>query len=96
MEITETYVDDMIRAVRRSKSDAIVPEICDLICEARADLISAGVSEEKANNENDPLIKGAIRCFVRWKFGLASEETEPNRRDYIELKDNIRRNAAYM
>ena len=96
MEIGENYVDDMIRAIRRNKTEAIIAEVQDLIREARADLVGVGVSKEKVRDESDPLIKGAIRCFIKWKFGLASEDVELYRRDYMDLKENIRRNVEYM
>ena len=89
--IGENYLDSMIRAVRRSKTDAVAGEITDLILEARADMIGAGVPAEKAENEEDPMVKGAIRSFVRWKFGLEAPGAESERRDYLVQVDNIRR-----
>lgn len=96
MEISAAYLDSMIRAIRRNKTEAIIEEVKDLIQEARADLIGVGILEAKVIDESDPLIKGAIRCFVKWKFGLASEDVELYRRDYLDLKENIRRNVNYM
>lgn len=96
MQIGDKYIRDMIRAVRRNETRDTVEEVADLIREARADLIGAGVAEEKAVDEADPLIKGAVRCYVRAKFGLGSEDAEPNRQAYAELKDNLRRNVDYM
>lgn len=96
MQIGDKYIRDMIRAVRRNETRDTVEEVADLIREARADLIGAGVAEEKAVDEADPLIKGAVRCYVRAKFGLGSEDAEPNRQAYTDLKDNLRRNVDYM
>lgn len=97
MQISEEYLDSMIRAIRRNKTEAIIEEVKDLIQEARADLIGVGILEVKVIDERDPLIKGAIRCFVKWKFGISKQENvEGYRRDYIDLKENIRRNAEYM
>ena len=96
MQIGDKYIRNMIRAVRRNETQDTVEEVADLIREARADLIGAGVAEEKAVDETDPLIKGAVRCYVRAKFGLGSEDAEPNRQAYAELKDNLRRNVDYM
>lgn len=89
--ISDNYLDSMIRAVRRSKTDAVAGEITDLILEARAGMIGAGVPAQKAENEEDPMVKGAIRSFVRWKFGLEAPGAESERRDYLVQVDNIRR-----
>ena len=93
--ISGKYIEDMLRAVRRSKTENTAEEITDLILEARADMIGAGIAQEKAEDESDPLIKGAIRSFVRWKFGLADSGAESNRRDYIVQVDTMRRNQKY-
>ena len=89
--ISGEYIDAMIRAVRRSKTENTVEEITDLILESRADMIGAGVPAEKVQNENDPTVKGAIRSFVRWKFGLEAPGAETNRIQYIIQVDNMRR-----
>ena len=69
--ISGEYIDAMIRAVRRSKTENTVEEITDLILEARADMIGAGVPKEKVENEQDPMVKGAIRSLcagsLAWK-----------------------------
>lgn len=93
--ISGKYIEDMLRAVRRSKTENTSEEITDLILEARADMIGAGIAKEKVEDESDPLIKGAIRSFVRWKFGLNDTGSESNRRDYIVQIDSIRRNLQY-
>ena len=54
-----------------------------------------GVTETKATDETDSLILGAVRCFARWKFGLSNEDAEANREDYMTLRDELRRKAAY-
>lgn len=45
--ISDNYLDSMIRAVRRSKTDAVAGEITDLILEARADMIGAGFLQKR-------------------------------------------------
>lgn len=89
--ISGEYIDAMIRAVRRSKTENTVEEITDLILEARADMIGAGIPKEKVENEQDPMVKGAIRSFVRWKFGLEAPGAEANQNYYIVQVDNMRR-----
>ena len=65
----------------------------DIIDECRLDLKSVGIT--KAYDETDSLILGAVRCYVRWKFGLNSEDAERNRQGYEQLKDDLRHSSYY-
>ena len=47
-------------------------------------------------DESDPLVLGAVRCFVRWKFGLSNEDAEANREDYMQLRDELRKKEEYV
>lgn len=95
MAVTPDYLAKVRRAVRRGENQEVDAELVDLVEECRCDLISLGVSEEKTTDESDPLILGAVRCFVRWKFGLNNEEAALNREDYMQLRDEIRKKVAY-
>ncbi|WP_418972630.1 hypothetical protein [Allofournierella sp.] len=96
MSVSPDYLAAMRRAVRRSEGNPEVDaELTELVEEARADLAAAGVAKQKAEDEDDPLIKGAVRCFVRWKFGLANGEAQPNAEDYTSLKDMLRKTGGY-
>ena len=76
MAVGSDYLAKLRRAVRRSQSDEVDAELCDLIEECRRDLTSLGVQAACAEDESDPLVLGAVRCFVRWKFGLSNEDAE--------------------
>ena len=95
MEISADYLHKVRTAVRRSENIETDEELTDLVKECRADLISLGVLEERAVDENDPLILGAVRCFVRWKFGLSGDDRDGSRRDYMQLRDELRKRVAY-
>lgn len=96
MAISDSYLASMRLAVRRSAGNSDVDaELTDLINEARLDMVRAGVLETKASDETDALIKGAVRCFVRWKFGLSNPDAEAMKTDYTEALDNIRKSAGY-
>lgn len=95
MAVSAEYLAKIRRAVRRGKHDEVDAELEDMIEECRADLVSVGVQRCKANDEADPLILGAIRCFVRWKFGIGNEDAERNREDYLILKDELRKKVEY-
>lgn len=93
--VSEEYLAKLRRAVRRGANNEVDAELTDLIEECRRDLITLGVRKKMANNEKDPLILGAVRCFVRWKFGISNEDAAANREDYMQLRDEIRKKAAY-
>ena len=95
MAVTTEYLAKLRRAVRRSETAEVDAELTDIIEECRLDLIGLGVLESKANDEADALILGAIRCFVRWKFGLNNDEAAVNREDYMTMRDEIRKKVAY-
>lgn len=96
MAVSSEYLAKLRRAVRRSQSDEVDEELCDLIEECRRDLTSLGVQDTVAIDEADPLILGAVRCFVRWKFGISNEDAAANREDYMQLRDEIRKKADYV
>lgn len=95
MAVSAGYLTKMRRAIRRNPDVDTDAEITDLIEECRHDLIQLGVLETRVNDEADSLILGAIRSFVRWKFGLNTESAEPNKNDYMIQRDELRRRAFY-
>ena len=95
MAVSAAYLDKVRRSLRRGQSEEVDAELTDLVEECRLDLICLGILREKAEDETDPLILGAVRCFVRWKFGLNNEDAAPNREDYMQLRDEIRKKVAY-
>lgn len=95
MAVSEEYLAKMRRAVRRNPNDQVDAELRDLVEECRQDLATLGVAKEKVNDEADPLILGAVRCFVRWKFGLNSQDAAGNRDDYMTLRDELRKKVGY-
>jgi hypothetical protein len=94
MAVSNEYLAKMRRALRRSGESADA-EITDLIEECRRDLILLGVLKEKADDETDSVILGAVRCFVRWKFGVNNPEAERMQEEYMILRDELRRRAEY-
>ena len=93
--VSEEYLAKLRRAVRRGVNSEVDAELMDIIEECRWDLVTLGVLMEKVYDEEDPLILGAVRCFVRWKFGISNEDAAANREDYMQLRDEIRKKAAY-
>lgn len=89
------YLEKIRRGVRHEPDTDVDAELTDLIVECRLDLINLNVREEKACDEADALILGAVRCFARWKFGLGDKDAVMNREGYEQLRDELRKRVAY-
>jgi hypothetical protein len=96
MAVGAAYLTKLVRAVRMTAGTDINAELTDIIEECRAHLISLGVVATKANDETDELIRGAVRSYCRWKFGLSNEDAEKNRKDYDTASDELRRKKDYI
>ena len=91
---SEQYLERVAYTIRKHRSDPNLDmELEALIAECQADLHRAGVPEERANDESDPLILGAVRCYVRWKFPYQLDPNDANRlrEEYYTMLDNIRK-----
>lgn len=64
-------------------------ELEDLIAAARLDLIQSGVAAEKANLDDDPLIKRAIINYVKANFLWDSNEAARFQQSYDLLKTHL-------
>ena len=96
MAVSDGYLAKMRRAARRSGANAAVDEeITDLIEECRLDLQQLGVLKAKTDDEMDSLVLGAVRCFVRWKFGVNNPEAARMQEEYMNLRDEMRRRGDY-
>lgn len=95
MAVTSGYLAKLRRAVRGGQNEDIDAELIDLIEECRHDLMELGVLSTKANDETDSLILGAVRGFVRWKFGLNNPDAERLHAEYDIMRDELRRRGDY-
>lgn len=96
MAVGLEYLAKLRRAVRQKTPTAdATEELTDLIEECRADLVRLGVLPDKAADEDDALILGAIRCFVRWKWAQTPEDETGNMRDYMLMRDELRKTGTY-
>jgi uncharacterized phage protein (predicted DNA packaging) len=64
-------------------------EIEDLISAARLDLIQSGISADKANLNNDALIKRAIITYCKAHFLANKDEAERFQNSYDLLKTHL-------
>ena len=95
MAVSADYLSKVRRAIRISSSADVDAELTDLVEECRLDLQQLGVLTAKADDETDGLILGAVRCFVRWKFGVSNPEADRMREDYYMMRDELRRRGDY-
>ena len=79
--VSEAYIL-RIRTALRIKHIYLDTEVADMIEEARADLVLAGILPDKVNDENDPLIRRAIRTYCKANFGLDNPDSEDYAKSY--------------
>lgn len=79
---------DVKKALRISHG-ALDDEITDLIEAGRHDLMLSGVSDSKANDDVDPLIKRAIITYVKANFIPDAKEAERFQSSYSMLKNHL-------
>lgn len=79
----------------RIKTDAFDTEINGLINAAKSDLKLSGVSEQKLNDETDPLIKRAVILYVKANFGWNNPDSERLQQAYYMLKVHLTLSQEY-
>lgn len=77
----------MCREALRIKSNAFDDEILDLIAAAIADLALVGIT--KAEDVHDPLIKMAIKTYVKANFGWDNPDKESLHQSYLQQKMSL-------
>lgn len=70
-------------------------ELEDLIGAARAKMRAGGVSEAKAADDADPLVRVAIKCFVKAGFGLDNPEAEKYAEAFEAYVTQMKSTAEY-
>jgi hypothetical protein len=83
--VSAEYLADMRLRVR-STADRLDGEIRDLISAARSALALGGVLPERAENEDDPLIKQAVATYIKAEFGLDNDDADKYRASFERQK----------
>ncbi len=86
---------DEVKLVLRINAYAFDVEVQDLIDAARADLVLSGVTQEKANSDDDPLIKRAIKTYCKANFGWNNPDAEKLHDSYEALKTHLSSSKDY-
>ena len=94
-DVSEEYLA-AFRLYVRLTSTAFDGEIVDLIRAAREDLALGGVLPERAQDEEDPLIKRAVMNYIKAEFGLDNEDAEKFRAVYERLKVSLTMSSDYV
>lgn len=83
---------DSVKMACRKSTNAFDDEFKELIAEAREDLKSAGIIE--TDNDDNPLIKKAIKLYCRLNFGQP-DDYDKLKLAYDELKAQLQMSDGY-
>lgn len=87
---------ERIKKVMRIGHTVLDSEITKYIETARAELVRAGVDEEKAASESDALITDAIIAFVCMKLSVGKDAIYKAYAESFEYQlDNLRKSDGY-
>src|SRR5690625_3243433 len=75
--------------LRILNTNALDPEVEDLIESARLDLIQSGIDSEKAKDDKDALIRRAIIFYAKANFGIDNPDAERYEKSYQMLKQHL-------
>lgn len=92
--ISNGYLHD-IRGRLRITHGHTDAELASLIEAARMELILAGVSAEKTQNEGDHLIASAVTAFVKANYGFDTPEADMWRKAFENVKLKLIMAGAY-
>lgn len=81
LRISHSYLDD---------------DIADSIKSARAEMIRSGISESKANDEEDSLIISAIKTYCLFVYSSDNSRIEGFRQSWEYQLENLRKSSGYM
>ena len=70
-------------------------EIADLIEAARHDLKLAGVLPNKADSDEDSLIRRALMVYVKANFGWDNPDSEKLNQSYLMIKNHLLLSQEY-
>lgn len=88
-------IDDIKPRLRITTDDpGIVGEVQDLIDEAKADLVLAGIDPAKVI-DTDPLIKRAITTYCKANFGYDNPDADRLRESYEAFKAHLSLSSDY-
>ena len=86
---------DIVKKRLRLKTASFDDDVEALIEEARSDLELTGILQEKAQSEDDPLIRRAVCFYCLAHFGKENPGAERYLRAYEGLRDKLSLTGEY-
>lgn len=91
-----SLMEEVKTANRITTDDAgIQLELQGLIEAAKVDLLITGVSELKANDESDPMVRRAIILYTKTHFGYDNPDADRLQATYQKLIDKLAMDIDY-
>ena len=87
-------LDDMKVALRVSADD-FDAEIQGLIDAAKADMRRVGVSPDFVDSDSDPLVRMAVTCFCKSRFGFDNEDAPAFESSYRQCVADMMNSGIY-
>lgn len=87
-------LDDMKVALRVSSSD-FDDEVQALIDYARADMERVGIAADVVESDDDPLVRMAITCWCKSKFGFDNDDAAAYDASYRQCVCDMLNSTAY-
>lgn len=92
--VSDAYIHSL-RLYLRLNNTRLDDEITDLVEAARKELVLAGISPEKVDDESDPLIKRALAVYIKAEFGLDNDDAGSYRESFEMLKRFLALSSEY-
>lgn len=92
--VTTEYLT-LVKKRLRITTVSLDDEISTNIQACREDLMRLGVRQEVVEDESIISILDAVRAYVLWRFSSDDTLAERSKRDYYDMRDELRKQAAY-
>lgn len=86
---------EKMKTALRVKTSAFDDEIQSVINAARAEMVRAGVSQERVSDETDDLVTSAIRTYVLATYGTDTKLIDGYRQSFEYQCECLRKSAGY-
>lgn len=87
---------EKVKLALRISHNLLDSDIEDTIKSARAEMIRSGISESKANDEEDSLIISAIKTYCLFVYSSDNSRVEGFRQSWEYQLENLRKSLGYM
>lgn len=91
----QTLFDAVKARLNIYRTDLKDGQIQDMIDEAKAELIRSGVLADRANDEDDLLIRSAVKAYCQWKNTDDEKMANLFFQSFTYQQDCIRKSAGY-